>query len=118
MADSSQLLLPIKKILSAATAADSTGIGVVPESMQGLPVEYTFYFVFSSAAAAGTVLVETAHDSNYAGTWETIGTQAWAAGGKVETISITALLQAVRVRISSAITSGTVDVWVIAGARS
>lgn len=93
---------------------DSKTIGYLPEDWNGLFVESTFYVSFDHTSAAGTVLIESAPSSDYAGTWVTEATVAWAAIDKTHRVSINAILGAVRARISSAVTSGTVTVkaWV------
>jgi hypothetical protein len=101
------------QLLSGASAADTTGIAIFPPVISGKMLETTLYVVFSSAAAAGTVLLESAHHITYSGTWATEATVSWAAGGTVKVAHLTAVNNAMRVRISSAITSGTVDVYAV-----
>jgi len=105
-------------LLNAATAADATGIGVMPESICGKYVEATFYVAFDHTSAAGTVLIESAPSRNYAGTWVVEGTVNWAAIDKAHRVSLNLLSGAMRARISSAVTSGTVTVTAFAATNS
>ena len=105
-------------LIDAKTAADTTGIGVMPESMCGRYVEASFYVDFDHTSAAGTVLIESAPYRNYAGTWVTEGTVTWSAIDKAHRVSVNLLSGAMRARISSAVTSGTVTVRVFAATNS
>lgn len=108
-------LLPLKKVIDGGSATnDDKAIGVFPLSLNGQALEVTVYVVFSAASAAGTVLLESAHDYNYTGTWFTEGTATWEANTSVKALHLTAANQALRVRISSAVTSGTCDVYIMA----
>ncbi len=97
-------------LLAAKTAADTTGIGYLPEDWCGLFVESTLYVSFDHTSSAGTVLIESAPSSDYTGTWVTEATVTWAAIDKTHRVSINAILGALRARITSAVTSGTVTV--------
>lgn len=101
-------------LIDAKSAADATGIGYLPEEWGGLFVESTCYVTFDGTAAAGTVLIESAPSFDYAGTWVTEGTVNFSAASKAHRVSINAIVGALRARISSAVTSGTVTVkaWV------
>lgn len=105
-------------LLNAKSAADATGIAVIPEQYCGLFVASTFYVTFAHGSAAGTVLIESAPSPDYAGTWVTEGTVAWAAEDKAHRVSINAIVGALRARISSAITSGSVTVTFWASTNS
>jgi len=112
MAGVAQLIYPCTKVVSAQT---STGVyWVLGESYQGMAIEWTVYVTFDHTAAAGAVLLESAPDRNYAGTWVTVGSAiSWSAIDKAHMLNATGLYQALRIRISSAVTSGTCDVWVM-----
>lgn len=112
-------------VLSGASAADATGIGYftgIPGSTNkndciatsAQVAEYGIYVEFDHTSAAGTVLIETASDPNYAGTWAVLATINWAAIDKCHYTALTNSLRCLRARVSSAVTSGTVDVRVIA----
>jgi hypothetical protein len=120
MAGTSILITPKEGILliNAKTAADTTGIGVVPEEYCGRYVECSFYVDFSHASAAGTVLIESAPYRDYQGTWVLEATVTWSAIDKAHRASLNLLTGAMRARISSAVTSGTCDVRFFASTNS
>ena len=74
--------------------------------------EFTVYVSFDHTSAAGTVLVETSHSTS--GPWATVATIAWAAIDTTKYASVTGVFKYVRCRISSAVTSGTCDCYIIA----
>lgn len=73
--------------------------------------ELVIYVVFDATAAAGSIVVEAAHDATFTGVWSTLSTVAWAAGNRVHHVAITGCHLAVRVRVASAVTSGTVTIY-------
>jgi hypothetical protein len=105
------LFVPLQKIMQAQTAQNA--VAVLPDDYIGRYVESTFYVVWDHTSAAGSVVVETAHSPTYAGTWANLATANWSAIDKITSISISGYA-AVRVRIATAVTTGTVDVWVLA----
>lgn len=98
-----------KKVISAKTALNE--VGSAPADQVANLRETVAHVVFSAGAAAGTVLIEGAHDAGYSGTWATLATINWAAASRVHQANITGVHLALRARISSAITGGTVDVY-------
>lgn len=75
----------------------------------------TFYAAFSDAVSAGVVTIETAPHETYGGVWAAIGTLPWVAGGRVEHRAVEGQYAAIRMRVSTAIENGTVDLSVIGG---
>ena len=66
--------------------------------------------VWGPNCTAGTVVIETAHDPKYTGTWAVIQTLAWSAGGKVDHWDDGDEVYAcLRVRISVAIENGSIN---------
>jgi hypothetical protein len=98
-------------LIKGVSAADATGIAIFPPHLMNKALETTIYVVFSAASAAGTVLLESSHDQNYSGTWATEATVTWAANTSVKVAHLTAVNKALRVRVSSAVTSGTADIY-------
>lgn len=98
----------LRTIIDGKTAQNE--VGYYPDIYNGKYIESTCYVVFDSTAAAGVVVIETADDRDYQGTWANIGTVTFAAASKQHYVSVTGVFGAVRARISSAITSGTVTV--------
>lgn len=114
-----------QEVLTAKSAADATGIGYftgIPGvtnttaciSASAQVTEYGIYVDFAAGSAAGTVLIETASDPSYSGTWAVLATINWSAASKCHYTALTNTLRCLRVRISSAITGGSVTVRVIA----
>jgi len=98
-----------KKLIDAQTALNTAGYVGISEIAQ--IDESGFHIEFSSGSAAGQVVIETSSDPAYTGTWAILSTINWAAASKSHYVAITGVFRALRVRISSAITTGTVDVW-------
>jgi len=105
-----------QKILTAQTTLNVAAL--IPDSLSGQFVEFTLYVKFSTGAAAGAVVIETAWDQADPDTWANIGTVSWAAEKKTHYVSVTGVFSALRVRISSAVTSGTIDAWFLASAKN
>ena len=96
-----------------------------PYSKNAASIEYTVYITFDSNAAAGTVVLETAPPADstdqggpFTGTWSNIATFTFATNNTTKHTSVTGVFKHLRVRISSAITSGTVSGWAVAAAES
>ena len=85
-----------------------------PDSLNGYYLEFTLYVTFDHTSAAGVVTVETAPSADYAGTWASIGTITWAAIDKAHYMSVAGTFKSVRARISTAVTSGTCDIYLVA----
>jgi hypothetical protein len=72
------------------------------------------FIVFGPGTSAGAVQLEEAHSESFAGAWAALGAPlAWAAANSVKTIVLTEASQALKIRISTAIVGGTVDVWAL-----
>lgn len=99
-------------------AADDLAIGVVPEEVCGRYVEASFFIEFDDDSSAGQVVIESAPFRNYDGTWVVEGTVNWASGGKAHRVSLNLLSGAMRARIASDITDGTVKVTAFAASNS
>lgn len=96
----------------------SSGVNpLVDGKMTGSALEYTFHCLFGVGTGAGVIVVETAHDPAFTGTWATVGTFTWAAANRAHYISLTGCFRALRLRFSSDVTGGTASVWVIASSR-
>lgn len=95
--------------INAQTALDTVGI-IGDVSQMAQITEFAVYVAFSAGAAAGVVLIETADETTYTGTWAVLATITFAAASKMHYVAITGATRVVRARISSAITGGTVTV--------
>lgn len=97
-------------LLTAKSAADATGIAYLPQEATEQAQNITIHAAFAAASAAGTLLVEAAADLTYTGTWVTIATISWSAASKAHSAQIVGCFKALRVRISGAVTSGSLTV--------
>lgn len=103
-----------KKIIDALSALNATST-VLTVADIGSANQITFYITFGAGTNAGAVQIETAPDAAYTGTWAAEGTPvAWVAASRTHVLSISAARFAVRARISTGITGGTVDVHALA----
>ena len=103
-----------KTLIDGLSAIEATGTVLGPGFASQIR-ESTFYVVFGPNTTAGAVMIESAHNPAYTGTWAQQGsTVSWAAATRVHTVSITGTFLALRARISTAITGGTVSVIVVA----
>lgn len=68
---------------------------------------------WSAGAAAGTVVIEGAYTPDYAGTWNQIMSFTWTAASRVDFDAADVSGCYVRARITSAVTSGTINVYLI-----
>lgn len=102
-----------KKILDAKSALNALSDELSNADLVACN-ELVYYIVFGPGTNAGGVQVETAHVSAYAGTWAPEGSAvAWAAADKVHTVRVQGASFVSRARISTGITGGTVDVYVM-----
>lgn len=103
-------------ILSAETLLNIAG--PLPVDVCGKQVESTFYVAFDANASAGQVVIESAPFRNYAGTWVVESTVNFTTASTAHRVSLTLLSGALRARIASAITDGTVTVTAFAATNS
>lgn len=97
-----------EKVLSAVTTGASAAKG--GPDLSGVR-ETVMYAVFSAGVGAGAVQLETAPTKDYTGTWSPIGSPLGFAVSSAKHISNTGILGAIRARVSTDVTGGTVDVW-------
>lgn len=82
--------------------------------LDGRAREIAVYVRFGPGTTGGAVTVETSYDPTFTGTWATLGTIAWTAANRDHVLLVTGSLVVVRVRISTAVTGGTVSAWIAA----
>lgn len=100
--------------LLVAQAALNTA-GQVPADLLPSARELTLYVYFGPGTNGGSVTIEEAHSPTFTGTWATVGSAVnWAAADRVHAVSVTGAHLALRARISTGITGGTVSVWAVA----
>jgi len=100
----------VKLINDGATAAGSESTAIDVREASGI----TLLVEASSGTSAGVVTIEGAVSSTYTGTWFSLGTATTNAASRIFSASFDNLAKPfpyVRARISTNITSGTVDVY-------
>lgn len=102
-----------KKILDAKSALNAVSDELSASELSGIQ-ELTYYIVFGAGTSAGAIQPETAHVKGYTGTWAPEGSAvSWAAATRVHKVSISGASFVSRVRISTGIVGGTVDVYAL-----
>lgn len=97
------------KLLNDKAALNTASTAVVADDAEAL----TLIVEASAGVSAGVVTLEGALTADYAGTWHSLGTVTTNAASKNFSVNTTALpMPYVRARISTAITAGTVDVYI------
>ncbi len=93
---------------AVTTGSGSIGVGFMPRCR-----ETAVYVQWSAGTSAGAVTIESAHDASYSGTWAPLGTVTWTAASKEDLLQITGIHLAIRARVSTTVTGGTVSVWAL-----
>lgn len=76
--------------------------------------EWIVIVQFSSGAAAGKMQIQAAHSGDYGGVWANVGsTIDWAAQSSEKYAAVSGVFPALRVNIDTAVTTGTVRVFVV-----
>lgn len=99
-------LVNINAVTDKINAADLANVSIL-----------TFYVVGSAGIASGAVQAEDCHDpeGSYGGTWAAEGAPVTVPASTVKKITIANdSFFSARIRVSTAIGSGSVDVWAIA----
>ena len=100
-------------LAAGGTAAQNTYANF-PDAVRGQYVELIVYVQFSSGASTGKVQIQTAYTADYAGTWANVGsTIDYAAASSQKYAAVTGIFGALRVNIDTAVTGGSVRVFVM-----
>ena len=94
-------------------AGTTTGTGT-PVDLKGSTRELTLYVVGTSGIDAGAVQFETAHDPAYAGTWAALGSALTVVASSVVIVRVQGSYGAVRARVSTNVTNGTISAFLFA----
>jgi hypothetical protein len=101
--------------LPAGGASAVGSIAPFPPEIRGQFVELIVYVEFSHTTDSGKVSIETAYSPDYAGTWALVGnTIDWAAIDTTKYGAVTGVFGALRARISTGVTTGSLKVKVVA----
>lgn len=99
-------------LLNAQSALNATGVlgtGTMTNCR-----ESAVYIQWGAGTTAGGVTIETAHDSAFTGTWATLGAAIpWVSASREDVLQITGIHGAIRTRISTLVTGGTVSTWIV-----
>lgn len=95
--------------LGATTTSVKVGSAILSRAR-----ELSAYIKFADDSSQGVVVVETAHDINFAGTWANLTTVTWAAANRVHHVAITGVHLAIRFRPTTAVDGKGADVHFIA----
>lgn len=91
---------------SAATTGNGTAI-----DSAGQCKEHTVEIQWATSTSAGAITVETAPSKSYAGTWTPVAVVTYTSGSpKTESVQWTGYEGAIRARISTTVSGGTVTV--------
>ena len=102
-----------KQIMTAGSSLNALSDELSNADLVGVS-DLTYYIVFGAGTNAGALQPESAHVSGYTGTWAAEGSPvSWAAASRVHKVSISGASFVARVRISTGVTGGTVDVWAL-----
>lgn len=105
MARARQLVFT-KTLQSAAASGNGTGQFVGNAEVLNIAI------VWSAGGSAGVLSIEEADDDTYAGTWSVITTVTQAAASSEDFVHISGGVRAIRARLTTGVTSGTVTVTV------
>lgn len=100
--------------LPSGGASAANSIAPFPDSVRGQYVEMIVYVEFSHTTDSGKVQLETAYKPDYAGSWAPVGnTIDWAAIDTTKYAAVTGVFGALRARIETACTTGSLKVKVV-----
>lgn len=98
-------------LIDALTLVNVTGVvndaDIANSNTMGFHVE------FNHTSSAGVIVIETASNATYAGTWFVLQTVTWSAIDKSHYTSVVTPVRAIRARISTAVADGAVSVWLV-----
>lgn len=92
---------------STLNTASVVGAGFMPRCR-----ETAIYAQWGAGVTTGTIVVESAHDQAYTGTWANMATVAWTSQLKEDIVQITGVHNAIRTRVSGALAGGTINTWI------
>lgn len=98
----------LQTAVSTINAATTIGPGLMSRCR-----ETAIYIEWSAGVTAGSVVVESAFNQAYAGTWANLATVSWTSASRVDIVQITGVHGALRTRLSVGIVGGTVNTWVV-----
>lgn len=104
--------MAIPVVEATLQSAATTGNGT-PVQLNGRATDIVVYIEGSAGVSAGAVTLEEAPTSDYAGTWAPIGSAVTVVASSVLATHISGAYMAIRARLSTNITGGTVTVRLV-----
>ena len=99
-------------LLSAVATDETTSQAVeINDSL-----DLSLFIEWSAGTSAGNIVFEEAYSPDYDGVWSQVGAQAWSVVSSVDVIHAIGRWRSIRCRVETAISGGTVTVY-LAGAR-
>jgi hypothetical protein len=100
-----------QKLFVAQSALDTLSVVVDCINFE----RFRVYHIGTAGVTAGAIQIEHSPDPSFSGTWLVLATPDTVAANAVKSIAIgVSVLRYVRARISTAVTGGTVDLWLVA----
>jgi hypothetical protein len=108
MAGVSQIVYPLHELTFAPDATGANSVAVLPPNIGSQSIEWTFYIAFATSTSAGVVKVESSYSRDYTGTWPAEATVTFTGTApNMQVVHLTALNEALRLRISTTIADST-----------
>jgi hypothetical protein len=89
-----------------SAAASGSGTAVYCGSAEHIAI----FIEWSAGGSGGVLSIEEARTSSYAGTWSVLATITQAGASQTDVVHMTGAFKAVRARLSTGVTGGTVTV--------
>lgn len=90
-------------------SAAASGNGTAYE-VNGIVEDLVIYAVWSAGGSGGVLSIEEATTDDYAGTWSVITTVTQAGASQTDAVHLSGAFKAIRARLSTGVTGGTVTV--------
>lgn len=103
----SEVTVTQQNMLTNASAQNATGT-TIGSGFMARCRESAIYLKPTASITAGAIQVESADDPNYTGTWAAIGSALTLTAGTQTLVQVTGVHMALRTRISTGVTNGTV----------
>jgi len=97
-------------------SAQTTGNGTAHD-LTFVSDEWAIYVEWSAGVSAGAVAIETALTKDYSGTWAPLGGVTATGASRVDVFAYSGATAAVRARISTTVTGGTVTCTLVTNPR-
>lgn len=100
-----------QKLLAAASTIN-TRATITPAFMPRCR-ESAIYINWGAGVSGGAITIESSFDQNYAGTWAPLAAVVQSGASRLDIVQITGVHLALATRVSTGLTGGTVDTWLV-----